>query len=301
MATGIAFALGVLALLGPRVPVALKVFLTAVAILDDIGAVVVIAAFYSEGIELWPLAVATVLIGISAILNLLGFRNALPYGVLGVLVWLVLLRSGVHTTIGGVLLALTMPSRRRIDPEQFAVVAHRLVDGYRARQAASPAAHDEGHELTELIEVCHRVQNPLQRFEHALLPWTVFFIMPVFALANAGVPLEAGLLRELAQPVTLGILLGLVVGKPLGILATCWLGVRLRIASLPDGVRWGHLLAVGCLCGIGFTMSLFIASLGFAAADLERQARLGVLAASLVAAVLGAVCMRFTAPLPPRP
>jgi NhaA family Na+:H+ antiporter len=291
MATDIAFALGVLSLFGPRVPLSLKVFLTALAIFDDIGAVVVIAAFYSSDLAPSLLLVAGALVGLAAAMNLLGFRRALPYGIVGVLLWIVLLRSGVHTTVGGVLLALTIPSRRWIDPDAFVRATHLLADRFAIEQRGRRIARDEGHAVFEIEHACNLVQPPLQRFEHALLPWAAFGIMPLFALANAGVRIESGVLAALGEPVTLGILAGLVVGKPIGVLAVAWLAVRLRLARLPDQASWRQIAAVGCLCGIGFTMSLFIAGLGFDHPDLERQAKVGILVASTLAALLGALLM----------
>jgi len=290
MATDIAFALGVLALLGDRVPWTLKVFLTAVAVIDDLLAVLVIALFYSSGLNLAALGVAGGVLLLLALANLLGFRHIGITVVLGMVVWLAVLQSGIHATIAGVLVALTVPARSRIDPEHFLARARRLLEEFaQGRPDGTPMLTDEHQQsaVLALEDACEEVQAPLQKLEHQLHPWVAFGIVPLFALANAGVALSPGSLRGAGGLVTLGVVLGLVVGKPLGLLATTWLLVRLGAAPLPTGVSWRQLGGAGCLAGLGFTMSLFIGTLGLPDPAMLEAAKLGILGASLLAGALG--------------
>ncbi|HEX2035187.1 MAG TPA: Na+/H+ antiporter NhaA [Chloroflexota bacterium] len=303
MATDIAFALGVLALLGSRVPVALKVFVTALAVVDDIGAVLVIALFYTPSL-VWPALMwaAACLAGLVA-LNRLGVRRPLPYGLLGVALWLATFQSGIHATVAGVLLAITIPARSRIDAGSFAARGQALLDVFRgASPAASPGApavavvgEEQLAAVGALEEACEQVQTPLQRLEHSLHPWVAFGIMPVFALANAGVALGAQAGGEaLTHHVTLGVLLGLVLGKQLGVTLFTWLAVRTGLAALPSGVTWRHIYGGGWLAGIGFTMSLFITGLAFDDPATAARAKVGILVASLIAGVGGWLLLRAT-------
>ena len=307
MATDIAFALGVLALMGPRVPLALKVFLTALAIVDDIGAVLVIALFYTERIAWSALALGLVLLAAAVAFNRLGVRRPAPYLAVGAAVWLCFLTSGVHATVAGVLMALTIPARTRID-------AGALLEHGRGALGRFAAAGGEGRSilsnpgqqaaLEELEQASEAAQAPLQRIEHGLVNVVAFFIIPVFALANAGVPLSGGVGAALTSPVALGIILGLVVGKPLGITLFSWAAVKAGVAELPAGVGWKQIHAVSWLAGIGFTMSLFISALAFPAGPLGDVARMGIFAASAVAALVGWVLLRGATPAPgatPRP
>lgn len=257
MATDIAFALGVLALLGDRVPTSLRVFLAALAIADDIGAVLVIAFFYTEQISWISLGVAGLFFVALIAANRAGARQPLIYAVLGIGLWLAFLQSGIHATVAGVLLALTIPARQRIDSRASLV----------------------------------RSESPMLRFEHALMPWNKHIIMPVFALANAGVILGAGAARSLADPISLGVLCGLVLGKPIGIVLFSWLATRSRIAAMLDGVSWRQVVGVGMLAGIGFTMSLFIANLAFGDTPALETAKVGILAASITSAVAGVIVL----------
>jgi len=259
-ATDIAFALGVLLLLGERVPVALKVFLLSVAIFDDLGAIAVIALFYTEQISGPALLTAALFIVVLAALNRSGVVRPAAYLLVGVPLWVAVLKSGAHATLAGVILAFFIPIR-------------------------SP-----GGEAGE----SRNLPSPLKSLEHALHPWVALGILPVFAFANAGVPMTGVSVADLLHPVPLGIALGLVLGKLVGVLAASWLAVRLGLASLPDEVRWPHMVGVSLLCGIGFTMSLFIASLAFEEADLSFNGldRLGILTGSLVAGVLGYALLR---------
>ncbi len=295
MATDIAFALGVLALLGNRVPFALKIFLTAVAIVDDLLAVLVIALFYAGDLNLAALGVGVGVLLLLLLANRLGIRTLLVYVLLGLVVWLAFLQSGVHATIAGVLVALTIPARHRIDAPTFVRRAHRLLHHLEAQEVSpSPMLTDEAQQsaVIELEELCEQVQAPLQKMEHMLHPWVQFGIMPIFALANAGVAVSLGALTGAASPVLLGIVLGLVLGKPLGVLGLSWLAVRLGLVTLPQDVTWRHMIGVSVLAGIGFTMSLFIASLAFADADILATAKVAILGASLLAGTAGLVLLR---------
>jgi NhaA family Na+:H+ antiporter len=295
MATDIAFALGVLALMGPRVPLALKVFLTALAIVDDIGAVLVIAVFYTSQIAWAALAAGLVVLGLSALANRLGVRGPVPYILLGLVVWSCFLASGVHATVAGVLMAMTIPSRTRIDADEFLVHADRNVATFRA------AAGEGGSVLTNMEQqmalqglesATEAAQAPLQRIEHDLHRPVAFGIVPLFALANAGVSVSGGVGEALSNPVTLGIILGLVIGKPVGITLFSWLAVRAGMAELPAGVTWKAIHAVSWLGGIGFTMSLFVAGLAFPDGGLVDEAKVGIFAASIVAALGGWLLLR---------
>jgi NhaA family Na+:H+ antiporter len=294
MATDIAFAIGVLALLGDRVPLGLKVFLTALAIVDDLGAVLVIAIFYTSELSFTALGVAGGLLAVMVIINLAGVRRVAPYIVLAVLLWAALLTSGVHATIAGVLAALTIPASARINTGAFRARSRQLLDEFEAGDA-DPGTHrltGPQHETVYgLAELVQEVQPPLARLKDALHPWVTFGIMPLFALANAGLALDAGLVESLRHPVTLGVIGGLVLGKPIGIVGFSWLGVAMGLAERPRGASARQMLGVGALGGIGFTMSLFIASLAFGESPLLDNAKVGILAASVVAGIVGAIVL----------
>ena len=295
MATDIAFALGVLALLGSRAPLALKVFLTALAIVDDMGAVLVIAIFYTSDLSLAMLGVAGAFLGGMVLLNVLHVRIPLAYLLLGIGMWVALLESGVHATISGVLGALTIPVRRKIAVYEFTnrVRAYlQTVEEEEARTDPVDLSNDQRDAIHSLEKACEAVDTPLARLEHALHPWVAYFIMPVFALANAGVALDAGIGGTLSSPVALGIIAGLVLGKQVGVMLFAWLAVRLKLGDLPSDTTWSQLYGVALLCGIGFTMSLFIANLAFASMDALDTAKAGILAASLVSGVAGWLVLR---------
>ena len=302
MATDIAFSLGVLALLGSRVPVSLKVFVTALAIVDDLGAVLVIAVVYTAELNLTALGTGIGIFVVMAALSLAGVRRVGLYGLLGVALWVAFLKSGIHATLAGVLAALTIPSTARINTGVFRARSRELLDDFELLDV-EPGLHrlsSKEHEVVlGLAEVIARVEAPLQRLEHALHPWVAFVIMPVFALANAGVVLGGGLVESARHPVTLGILLGLVIGKPVGVVGFAWLASAAGIAELPVGARWRQIVGVGMVAGIGFTMSLFIASLAFGDSPLLDNAKVGVLVASIVSGVLGSVVLLTTRRSPP--
>ncbi len=295
MATDIAFALGVLMLLGHRVPFALKVFLTALAIVDDILAVLVIAFFYTAEISRMSLALGAGFLALLVVANGAGVRHPLVYALLGVGLWLAFLKSGVHATVAGVLLAMTIPARARIHAEEFLVQSWAVLEDFeRAGKSGSSGLisadqHDAVHTLEKM---CEHVATPMHRLEHALHPWVTFAIMPIFALANAGVSLSGDLSSAVTDPISLGIIVGLVVGKQVGIVLFSWIAVRSRLAALPSQVGWRHVYGVGWLGGIGFTMSLFIANLAFGDSPLLSRAKIGILTASLVAGIVGYALLR---------
>jgi NhaA family Na+:H+ antiporter len=294
MATDIAFALGVMALLGEGVPLGLKVFLTALAIVDDIAAVLVIAVFYTADIAWGALTVAGLVTVLLLAANRLGVRHPLAYTLLGALLWLAVLESGIHATIAGVVLAFCIPARTTLRPDDFLLHGRAVLDHFeRAVQSEESVMNDEEQQaaIEALEDACERVQPPLHRMENALHSWVTFLIMPVFALANAGVALSGNIAESLSEPVTVGVVLGLLLGKPIGITLASWLAVRTGMASLPAGVTWRQIHGAGWLGGIGFTMSLFVAGLAFSDEHLLTMAKLGIFTASLLAGVVGSVLL----------
>jgi NhaA family Na+:H+ antiporter len=293
MATDIAFTLGILTVLGRRVPLSLKVFFTAMAIADDLGAVLMIAIFYSKGI-VW----SSLLVGALILLLLIGLNRAriyspLPYAILGIGLWLAFLQSGVHPTIAGVLLALTIPTRSPANTKVLLAQTVSLLDEFELPpQWSSPTNSRRQAAATNLETIVDRLQSPAQRLEHQLNPWSTYLILPIFALANAGVAFNTpGFNLNLLNPVGLGIIFGLVLGKPLGLSLFSWLAVRLGIASLPAGVTWGQFISATCLAGIGFTISLFIANAAFNDPALVNSAKIAILIASILSALIGWVLL----------
>jgi len=294
MATDIAFAVGILALLGKRVPPGLKVFLVAIAIVDDLGAVLVIAIFYTDAIS-WPaLGVAAVLFALLLLANVSGVRRISMYAVLGIGLWVAFLKSGVHATIAGVLLAMTIPAARRIDQQRFLESARRILGRFSSdtNMQDPNVTADQQTALFEFEELSANVESPSKRLEHELHPWVSFGIMPVFALANAGVSLRGDPLSALSNPITLGVMLGLVLGKQIGITLSSWILVKLGVVKLPANTTMRQLYGVAWLGGIGFTMSLFVASLAFQQESALYSAKLGILLASVMAGVVGYVILR---------
>jgi NhaA family Na+:H+ antiporter len=288
MATDIAFALGVLALFGARVPAGLKLLLLSVAIVDDIGAIVVIAVFYTGGLAWAPLTAAVGLLAVIAVLHRVGVVWWPIHVLLGVGVWLATYASGVHATIAGVALGLLMPTRP--------LVRHLSVSlGDGEAELSAPVVRWVKIHVQETISAA-------ERLEHTLHPWTSLAVVPLFALANAGVPLSrASLAAAACSPVTAGVVLGLVIGKLVGISGAAWLAVRLRVGALPEDVSGRQVAAVAAVAGVGFTVSLFIANLAYPVADLQDQARVGILAGSLLAAAVGALLLHRTLPSPSKP
>lgn len=293
MATDIAFALGVLALLGSRAPVGLKIFLTALAIVDDLLAVMVIALFYSSDTSLTALAAAAVIVVILVAVNRLGVRRPLVYALLGIGLWIAILQSGIHATIAGVLLAMTIPARTRIDPSDFLDRARGFIADFGRDVGDDPdAAHHAA--LWELEDLTEGAQAPMLRMEHALHPWVAFLIVPLFALSNAGVPLFGDPVAILTDPLVLGVIVGLIVGKQIGITLAAWLVVRSGLASLPHGVSWRHIYGAAWLGGIGFTMSLFVGDLAYGESPALALSKIGILAASVIAGAGGYLILRST-------
>jgi NhaA family Na+:H+ antiporter len=290
MATDIAFAIGILALLGDRIPAGLKVFLTAVAIVDDLGSVLVIAFFYTEAISWAAIKIAVIFLVMLILANGAGVRRVYIYGLLGFGFWAAVLKSGIHPTIAGVLLAFTIPSKRRIDQKSFLERAREILQRFGSdKNMNNPeVTSDQQHALLEMEKTCEHLQAPSKKLEHALHPWVSFGIIPLFALANAGVAFGGGnALAALRTPVALGVVLGLVVGKQIGITLFAWIAVKMGWADLPAGTTIRHIYGVAWLGGVGFTMSLFIAGLAFHQESLLLQAKLGILAASAIAGFTG--------------
>jgi NhaA family Na+:H+ antiporter len=280
MATDIAFAVGVVTLLGPRVPSSLKLFLLTLAIVDDVGAIIVIGVFYSSGLQPEFLGVAAGIVLVIVLLSRSGVVWLTPYLVLGAALWLATYASGVHATIAGVVLGLLTPAGRLFPASVAREWANDLED--------EPSA-EEMHAMTRLAR--HSV-SPAERIAHLLHPWSSFLIVPLFALANAGVSIKADAFEGAgAAAVTGGVMLGLVAGKTLGITGAAWLGVRLGIARLPEGTNWRMMFGIAAVAGIGFTVSLFVAELAFTDGSLRDAAKIGVLAASAVAAVIGGIAL----------
>lgn len=301
MATDIAFAVGILVLLAWRIPKNLIIFLTALAIADDLGAVLVIAIFYTPNLDVPSLGAAATLFVVLLLFNRGGIRHPFPYAILGLPLWYALHASGIHATLAGILLALTIPARPAHSPATFEARVDELQAAFRAdrRDAGTPDDPLTNSRMASIAEAMERsavsVQSPLQRIEHGLTPWVTFVVIPIFALANAGIDLaNVAWADALSNRVTLGVLLGLVVGKFVGISLFSWIAVRLGLARLPSGVHWKHVLGAAWLAGIGFTMSLFIAQLAFVDPEAVEQAKLGILLGSAVSALLG-LCWLFWA------
>ena len=295
MATDIAFVVGILALLGSRVPLSLKIFVVALAIADDIGAVLVIAFFYTDQISLISLIIAAGFLLTLFIISKMGVKSLIVYTLLGIGLWLAFLKSGVHATIAGVLLAFTIPASSRTNTKSF----------YEENSEKLRKFHEEGEHgedvltnetrqtIVQKIEIsCTNLLTPLQRFEHELHPWVAYFIIPVFALANAGVSLGGNFISGLTSSISIGIALGLLIGKLTGILSLSWLAVKYKLASLPEGVTWKMISGAALLAGIGFTMSLFIANLAFNSEELLNTAKIGILFGSLLSGLAGYIFLK---------
>ena len=295
MATDIAFALGALALIAPRAPVGAKVFLVALAIVDDMGAVLVIAIFYSSAIACGALGGAAVMLLVLIGFNAMGVRHLWPYLLAGLVLWYFVHESGIHATVAGVLLAFTIPTHTRMNAVDFSREARGLLDQFDRRETGDFLVLTSKGQQETLFALEHAsvgVTAPILRLEHALHNFSAFVVMPLFAFANAGVRI-GGPLQYVE--VTVGVLLGLVIGKPIGIAAAAFVSVKSGIAKLPRGVGWGSLLGYAWLAGIGFTMSLFIAMLAFDETGPVHAAKSGILAGSLLAGIAGAIVLRIAA------
>jgi len=295
MATDIAFVVGILALLGNKVPLALKIFVLALAIVDDLGAVLVIAIFYTSEISVNSLVIAGVLIVFLIILNRIGVRSLIIYSFIGVLLWLAFLKSGVHATIAGVLLAFTIPASSRINTTKFSKDTQSLIKEFdnAGGHGENVLSNEERLSIVDRIENnCEKILTPLQRFEHGLHPLVSFFIMPVFALANAGVSIGEGFGSAISNPISLGIIFGLFLGKQFGIFSFSYIAIKIGLASKPQGVSWKKIYGAAILSGIGFTMSLFIANLAFNNQEFLDIAKVGILSSSLISGIIGFIFLK---------
>ena len=288
MATDTAFVIGCLALLGTRIPQSLRVFMLSLAIVDDIGAILVVAIGYSSDIVWWPLAVAALGLVITRAMGILGFRGFPLYILVGVLIWLAVDASGIHATITGVILGLMTPARRWVSDERL----YSILDQVIAHPASNESSRDTKDRRTlQMAEIAAReTLSPVERLEISLHPWVGFVIMPLFAFANAGLPLT---LSDLGSSVTVAIFLGFVLGKPIGIMLFSWLAVRSHIAILPPELSWRLLAGGSFLAGIGFTMALFIANMAFSESQID-SAKLGIFLASVFSAVAGLVLLMWS-------
>ncbi len=294
MATDIAFAIAILGILGPKVPWGLKVFLTALAIVDDLGAVLVIAIFYTSQLSIAALAMALACVLLMTLMNRLDVRHPLAYFIVGIIMWFFVLNSGVHATVAGVLAAMCIPASTRIHIKDFRDTAKLHLDKLDAlddiHSLEDPLQDHQQATLVSLEDLLESVQAPLQKLIHLLHPWIAYIIMPLFALANAGVRVvDLNLSQTLHHPISYGVFLGLVIGKPIGITLFAWLGTILHLSELPRGANMKLLHCISYLGGIGFTMSLFVTNLAFNNPAYIDIAKLSILSASLLASILGFV------------
>jgi NhaA family Na+:H+ antiporter len=322
MATDIAFALGILALIGSRVPNSLKIFLTSLAIADDLGALLVIAIFYTEKLDFGALGVSGMTLGLLLCLNVLGFKRATWYLLPGLCLWYFVYESGIHATIAGVLLAATIPVKSRIDSDRYLAFNRRALDLFEKNSppGMTITSNSSQRAVIHAVEKNNELAMPLlHRMEHVMHPWVAFMIIPIFALANAGVAIDPRFFADgvigffrviMGEPIMVGVILGLFLGKPLGITLFAWVSVKLGFASLPRGVTWHHIIGAGFMAGIGFTMAIFIANLAFKApsgADLEAvelaarhqdHATIAILIASTLSTIVGLTFLLLCKPKP---
>jgi len=297
IATDIAITLGILSLFGKRIPTSLKIFVTTLAIVDDIGGVIVIALVYSHGISLIHLGIATGVFLLLIVLNRLGIRHTLPYAVLGAFLWIEFLLSGVHPTITGILIAVSIPATTKINIQEFNEISGELVRRLHSSTRQDTEEIDISLFLntTKTLEMaCKDVETPLRQAEHALTKWLAFAIIPLFALANAGIAFATVDSNLLLSSMPIGIILGLVIGKPLGVFLAIWIGIHFRIIKMPENVNWEVMISTVFLTGIGFTISTFIASLAISDFELLQAAKGAILLASLISGLLGFFALRYT-------
>lgn len=302
MGTDTAFVLGLLAILGKRVPPAIKVFFITVAVADDIGAVSVIAFFYTSDISTQNLMLGGVFLVALIVMNLLGVRSVLAYGLVGIGgLWLAFLLSGVHATVAGVLAALAIPARTKMSEATYPQRLRELADRFAELPNApgNTISNDQQYLIRKVKRFSTYAETPLQRLEQGLHPWVAYVVLPLFALANAGIELPTSIGDAFSSPVTLGVFLGLILGKPIGLMLMSWLMVRFRLGRLGEGVRWAHMLGISIMSGVGFTMAVFINELAFSGDPAQDHAKLGILFASLVAGVLGFALLRSVKPVTP--
>lgn len=293
MATDIAFSLGAVALFGKRLPIGLRVFLAAFAIADDLGAVIVIAIFYTKNIAWYYLVISLHFILALVLANLFWVRWLPLYLVLGLGTWLAVMGSGIHPTIAGVIVALTIPARGKYNTLKFVNEVKSIMDDFKCHEELCKRKDNillnQGHlnSVHTLEMACHNVETPLQRLERVLHPWVAYLILPLFALGNAGLSFEGMDITSIAHPISIGIILGLFIGKPLGITLLSFTAVKIGLASLPEKVKWSHITGASMLGGIGFTMSLFIADIAFTSSAFLNYAKLGTLSGSILAIICG--------------
>ncbi|RXP56590.1 Na+/H+ antiporter NhaA [Lutibacter sp. HS1-25] len=295
MATDIAFTLGILTLLGKRVPLGLKIFLTAFAIVDDIGAVIVIAIFYSSNIQWELLGYAMLIYAFVAFLSYKKLYSQYVYFIIGCIVWFLFLKSGVHPTIAGILMAFTIPIERKLEIKEYIRLVTEEFKIFKTSEPLSDEllSSDQLHAIDSIEEITEKVYSPLQNLEHTLHGWVSYLIMPIFALANAGVVISFSGLGDFGH-ISLNIALALVLGNTIGIMLLATLAVKFKLADLPENVSFIQLFGVSLLGGLGFTMSLFIANLAYVEDALIAAAKMGVIIGSLVAGILGYLVLRFT-------
>lgn len=294
MATDIAFALALLSMASKRIPVSLKIFLSALAVADDLGAVLVIAFFYTDEINFVPLAIGAGFLILLMVGNRIGIRSTIFYLILGICVWIGFLLSGVHATIAGVLVAFTIPAVTRIDEQIYSSNLRKLSYDFEVDipERGNLITPEQNKTIQKVKTLSMAAETPLQTIEHALHPWVAFGIMPLFALANAGLVIGADFFSSIANPVSIGVAAGLIIGKFSGILFFCWIMVKFRLSKLPEGANWKHIAGVALLAGIGFTMSLFISGLAFENPVFIDQAKYGILIASIFAGILGTIVLK---------
>lgn len=296
MATDIAFAISALVLLGKRVPTALVTFLVALAIVDDLGAVIVIALFYTDTINMMALGLAGLMFALMLAFNRFGIHMILPYFIVGLFMWFFMLESGVHATIAGVLAALAIPSRPKIVPSTLTKEAKVLLEEYEKYPVGEDYQINEEQKriLTDIRNKINEVETPAARLEHNLHLPVALIIIPIFALANAGIKIDfSSISTTIVEPVSLGIILGLIFGKVIGIFGVSYVAVKLKIAQLPKDSNLSQVFGVAFLGGIGFTMSIFVADLAFInTPELILQAKIGILSASLFSALFGYLWLR---------
>lgn len=295
MATDIVFALALLSLAGKKVPLTAKVFLVALATVDDLGAVLVIAFFYSSDLSFMTLGIGMAFLSILLIANYIGVRNTLFYALVGIVgVWLAFLLSGVHATIAGVLVAFAIPARTKIDETSYSKSLNTLADKFEKEIPNDNilVTQKQNQIIEKIKNTSFDAQTPLQKIEVALHPWVTFLVIPLFALSNAGVEIRSNFFLDLLNPLSLGVFFGLTVGKLLGVLLMVWTLVKFKIAKLPEGITWTHIIGIAFLAGVGFTMSIFITTLAFNDPHMIDQAKLGILLASIVSGFLGVLILK---------
>lgn len=290
LGTDTAFVLGLLALLGNRVPPAIKAFFITVSVIDDIASVTVIALFYTSDLSMGNLGIGALFLTVLVLMNMMGVRNMSAYAAVAIGgLWMAFTLSGVHATVAGVLAAFTIPARSKMGSEGYVRRIRALADEYERTEETpnSLVTEEQLHIITRVKRCAAYAETPAQRLEQTLHPWVGFFILPLFALANAGIELPGSLSDAMGHPVTLGVLLGLVLGKPIGLFGVSWLFVRLGLGKLGAGVNWRHMAAISVLGGLGFTMAIFISELAFVSEALRADAKLGILFASITAGLAG--------------